>query len=263
MQLEAKAISVRVAEKSCKFTQWIGCSRQNNEKVVCKRKSCNGSKCSNYLSYRNSMEEHINKAQQGDNEAIEKLIRGFKNFVYQMDKRYFIPGGEKEDLVQEGFIGLYHAIKTYKLECGMTFEDYASLCIRNAVIRAIRSATQKKQLVLTQAKSIFDKNILSIKSKQFEPETATLKSMEIESVREIINSKLTEIESEIISLRANGFSTKEIALNCNTEQKTVDNTLYRARLKIRKHLEPKNIHNNTVNVKAFENKANLGGRKKI
>jgi RNA polymerase sporulation-specific sigma factor len=255
--------NVKTSEKLCRFTQWLVNTRLNNSTSLCINGNCAGEKCSNYKQYRKSIKSTIRKAQAGDTEAVEKLIQNFKNFVYQMEKRYFIPGGEKEDLIQEGFIGLYQAIRTYKPGNGMSFEDYASLCIRNSVIRAIRSATQKKQMVLTQAKSIFDKNILSIKSQQFEPEFATINNIEIENVREIIQSKLTSSESEMISMKANGFSTKEIALNCNTEKKTVDNALYRARLKIRQHLEPKDILASTVNLRSLEKSAKLVCRKKI
>jgi RNA polymerase sporulation-specific sigma factor len=240
-------------QKQCKFALWYRDSEGVEELNCCGTGKCLKNNCQNYKKYQQEVENIVKKAQDGDIQAAERLIKAFKNYVYQMEKKFFIPGGDREDLVQEAFIGLYQAIKTYQFGSALSFEDYLSLCIRNNVIRAVRSATQKKQLVLTTAKSIFDKSLINIKSKQFEPESATLKTMTVEEIESIIQKKLSNRESKIISLKAKGFSAEEIAEKCNTEKKIVDNALYRARLKIKKHLDG-NSGSEVVNVRAYEKK---------
>ncbi len=183
--------------------------------------------------------EKISRAQKGDQSAFSYLISEFKNYVYQMEKRYFIPGADREDLHQEGFIGLVHAIKTFQPHYNLSFRDYVSLSIRNSVIRAIRSATQKKQLVLTKAKSIFDKNVMMMKDRENNPETAAMKTLTEERICSIVSTKLSEKEAEILNLKLSGFSSEEIAERMETEKKAVDNALYRARQKIKKFLSSK------------------------
>jgi len=220
--------------KCCKFAEWLKGTRQNSNECQCIRRECIGKACVNYRPYMQSVEMAVRRAQEGDISSTEKLIKEFKNYVFQMDKRYFIPGSDKEDLYQEGFAGLCSAIKTFQPGGELSFRDYVSLSVRNSVIRAIRTATQKKQMVLTNAKSIFDKSIMNMESRKESPEEVAIRLVTAQQLCKIIKTKLTETETEMIRLKVTGFTAEEIAKRLCTDKKVVDNTLYRARLKVKK-----------------------------
>ncbi len=223
-------------EKPCKYSQWITGVDKIPHQFMCSQSRCMGCQCSNYGFFREKLSKTVRNAQSGDRASTEKLIEYYKNYVFQMEKRYFIPGGDREDLFQEGFIGLYQAIKNYRHDSPLSFEDYVSLSVRNSVIRAVRSATQKKQMVLTNARSIFEKSVMSIRTRQFCPEEITFCTFAAERVKNIVRSNLSRRESQILTLKVNGFTAEEIAKQINTDKKTVDNALYRARNKIRHHM---------------------------
>ena len=182
----------------------------------------------------------VSNAQSGSQEATEELIKEYSRYVFQMEKKYFIPGSHREDLFQEGFIGLYTAIKTYDPTRNLQFEDYVSLCIRNAVIRAIRTATQKKQLLLTHASSIDDdaNSFNSLKS-FMDTEDMVMGKLKVEQLREVINYYLSSNEKTIIKLRLADFTVEEIAGMISEDKKKVENALYRARKKIKSFIFPK------------------------
>jgi RNA polymerase sporulation-specific sigma factor len=197
----------------------------------------------------------VKNAQAGSQEAVEDLIKEYSRFVFQMEKKYFIPGSNREDLFQEGFIGLYTAIKTYDSGRNLPFEDYVSLCIRNAVIRAIRTATQKKQLLLTHAGSIDDdaNSFNSLKS-FMDTEDIVLGKLKVEQLRNVINSYLSSNEKTIIKLRLADFTVEEIAGIISEDKKKVENALYRARKKIKSFIFPKTDFSRG---KSYTNRASL------
>ena len=182
----------------------------------------------------------VKKAQAGCREANEELIKEYSRFVFQVEKKFFIPGATREDLFQEGFIGLFTAIKTYDETRNLLFEDYMSLCIRNAVIRAIRSATQKKQLLLTNANSIDADPGSYVKiSTHINTEDAVMAKLKLEQLKDVIDGFLSRSEKEIMKLKLADFSVDEIALIVKEDKKKVENALYRARKKIKSFILPK------------------------
>lgn len=196
--------------------------------------------CTVYKQHNEEILSLVKRAQAGNQEATEELIKEYSRFVFQMEKKYFIPGSHREDLFQEGFIGLYTAIKTYDASRNLQFEDYVSLCIRNAVIRAIRTATQKKQLLLTHASSIDDDNNSFNSLKSFmDTEDVVLGKLKVEQLREVINYYLSSNEKTIIKLRLADFTVDEIAGMISEDKKKVENALYRARKKIKSFIFPK------------------------
>jgi len=198
--------------------------------------------CPVFRQHRQEMMNLVTRAQKGDEIAMNELITEFSNYVFQAEKKYFIPGSTREDLHQEGFIGLFTAIKTYDPSRNMSLEDYISLSIRNAIIRAVRSATQKKQLLLTNADSLeADTNtFLRLQSQRRELEEIVLGKLQAEQIDDIINYYLSRSEKKVLKLRLEDYTVDEIAEIVNEDRKTVENALYRARKKIKSYVSDEN-----------------------
>ncbi|MCD4783761.1 MAG: sigma-70 family RNA polymerase sigma factor [Candidatus Eremiobacteraeota bacterium] len=190
--------------------------------------------CPNFKLCSFALEKIVGRAQSGERIAIEGLIKLFEPYVYRMEKRYFIPGQEKEDLFQEGFIGLFIGIMSYKAWEKLSLKDYVSLSIQNSIVRAVRSATQKKQLILTHAHSVHEKLYSNLKGKARTPESSAINMITLEKIFVIINSKLSFNEAQILKMKIYGYTSVEIANFFGREKKAVDNSLYRSRQKIRK-----------------------------
>lgn len=185
----------------------------------------------------------VDKAQHGDEEAAEKLISIYSRFIFQAEKKFFIPGGTREDLRQEGFIGLFMAIKTYDIRRDLPFEDYASLSIRNSILRAVRSATQKKRLLLTRARSIDeDFNILKEIADSRNPEDIVLGRIEAEKLKRFIDSNLSGSERIVLKLKVANYSVDEIVDIADEDKKRVENALYRGRKKIKAHFRKNHVN---------------------
>lgn len=182
----------------------------------------------------------VKRAQSGDEIAVEELIKEFSRYVFQAEKKYFIPGASREDLHQEGLIGLYTAIKNYDENRNLAFEDFAGLSIRNSIIRAIRSATQKKQMVLTNAHYMDEDPIRYARSDYLRiPEKIVLGDFQAKEIYEIINLSLSDFERKVMKLKLSGFNIEEISQVVSEKKKTVENALYRSRQKIKSVLEAK------------------------
>lgn len=192
--------------------------------------------CDQCFIYNAHLDEIVNlvkQAQESDQDSIDQLVNEYSRFVYQIGKKFFLPGATKEDLIQEGMIGLFNAIINYDPQYRTSFEDYASLSIRNRILRAVRMATQLKQRVLSEAFSIDEDPFFY---------TSMLSEMNVEeqvlgkmSVRELSNSFqkiLSPMEYEIISMKIFDASVDEMAQYCKLSKKQVENALFRARRKI-------------------------------
>jgi RNA polymerase sporulation-specific sigma factor len=227
----------------------VNCPAMQSGKSYWSMKKCrncqeieNPDDCPALKQHRQELMSLVNQAQKGEETAMNELISEFSSYVFQAEKRYFIPGATREDLYQEGFIGLFMAIKTYDISRNLPLEDYISLSIRNAIIRAVRSATQKKQLLLTNADSLeADSNTyVRLQSQRRELEEIVLGKLQAEQIDEIINYYLSRSEKKVLKLRLEDFSVDEIAVMVNEDRKTVENALYRARKKIKSYVTDEN-----------------------
>lgn len=234
---------------NCTTTGGLNCpARQMGKSCWMLRKCFNCNEKNDQTGCR-AYEEHkcdilclVNKAQQGDEEAIEKLVSLYSRFIFQAEKKYFIPGGTREDLHQEGFIGLFMAIRTYDIRRKMEFEDYVSLSIRNSILRAVRSATQKKRLLLTKARSIDeDFNMLKEIADTRNPEDIVIGRMEAEKLNRFIDCKLSGSERTVLKLKVANYSVDEIVDIADEDKKKVENALYRGRKKIKAHFMKSHI----------------------
>jgi len=169
-----------------------------------------------------------------DEAAKEALLRRFKDHVRLISRSYFIVGGEYEDLVQEGMIGLYKAIGNYRADHGKYFKAFATICIKNQILDAIKSASRKKHMPLNDYVSM-DVEVPEMAymiDQTYEPEMVLLHKESEENLRRLIQESLSELEATILHHFVAGLSYEEIAAILGRTTKSVDNALSRVRQKM-------------------------------
>ena len=197
------------------------------------------------LDYNNmSDEELINSIRADDNKALEFLICKYKDLVNSKVNKYFIIGAEKEDIIQEGLIGLYKAIKDYKEDKQNSFKSFANLCIERQLITAIKSSNRQKHMPLnsylslnmpayedsdgnadTEVMEILDVNIIE------DPLDTITKKEYMSNVESVIDTSLSDFEKKVLNRYIQGESYVKIAQKLDAPVKSVDNAIQRIRKK--------------------------------
>ncbi|WP_042278192.1 RNA polymerase sporulation sigma factor SigH [[Clostridium] dakarense] len=190
------------------------------------------------------------KASKGDKIALEYIIKKYKNFVKAKAKSYFLIGADKEDIIQEGMIGLYKAVRDFDGNKTNSFKCFAEICITRQIITAIKTATRQKHIPLNSYvslnKPIYDeeseRTLLDIiaTSMVTDPEELIISKEELKRIESKINELLSELEQEVLELYLNGKSYQYIADRLERDVKSIDNALQRVKRKLEKHLENKN-----------------------
>ena len=209
-------------------------------------------KLSEYSDYRDMTDDEVvDLAQEGNALAIEYLIKKYKNFVKARSNSYFLIGADSDDIVQEGMIGLYKAIRDYKKEELASFFSFAELCITRQIITAIKTATRQKHQPLNSYvsldKPIFhadsNRTLLDVLegSKLDNPEKLVVSDEVYDILETNIKSMLSELELKVLQEYLKGRSYQEIAENLGRHVKSVDNALQRVKRKLEELLEEKNI----------------------
>ena len=185
-------------------------------------------------------------AQEGDNSALEYLINTYKNIVRLRARKFFLIGGDYEDLIQEGTIGLFKAIRDYNPAKNTSFTTFAELCIRRQLYTAIKSANRKKHLLLNDSLSLDfpveendNKNLSDIYADQsiMSPDEIMESEEKLNEINKIIDTMLSPLEKTVIEMYLDGKNYREIAKIINKEEKSVDNALNRAKNKLRNALK--------------------------
>jgi len=195
-------------------------------------------------------EEIVELAQQGDQFAIEFLMDKYKNFVRAKARSYFLIGADKEDIIQEGMIGLFKAIRDYKLDKLTSFRAFAELCITRQIITAIKTATRQKHIPLNSYvslnKPIYDEesertlmDILST-TRITNPEEIVISREEFIFIEKKIGEILSSLEWKVLMAYLEGKSYHEIAIDLKRHVKSIDNALQRVKRKLEKYLEDRN-----------------------
>lgn len=182
-----------------------------------------------------SDEEIVKMAQEGNEEALDHIIARYRNYVYSKANTYFLVGAEKEDVAQEGLIGLYRAAMTYKPESGSSFKHFAAMCVSRQIITAVRAATRKKHMPLNSYVSLDSEDggeaeFLDAVSES--PESIIIGREEQESIEFKINRTLSKMEMQVFMYYTEGLSYEEIASAIKKPVKAVDNALRRIRKKL-------------------------------
>ncbi len=184
------------------------------------------------------------KAQQGDIYATEYIIKKYKNLVKSRSRTYFLIGADKEDIVQEGMIGLFKAIRDFKTEKCASFKTFAELCITRQIITAIKTATRQKHIPLNSYislnKPVFEddteQTLIDTLSEKtvFNPEEIMITKEHFSDLREKMSKNLSKLEWNVLSLYLDGKSYVEIAKKLNKSEKSIDNALQRIKRKVAK-----------------------------
>jgi len=191
-------------------------------------------------------EEIVIKAKEGDVRAQEYLINKYQNFVKSKAKSYFLIGADKEDIYQEGMIGLYKAIRDYKKDKLSSFKAFAELCVTRQIITAIKTATRQKHIPLNTYVSLnkpiydeeSDRTLLDVISgvKITDPEELIISKEEVTNIEHEISKILSDLEMEVLMSYLDGKSYQEMACDLDRHSKSIDNALQRVKRKLEKCL---------------------------
>jgi RNA polymerase sporulation-specific sigma factor len=172
----------------------------------------------------------VQRAQSGCEHSMNLMVYNYERLVHKMSQRFFLPGADRQDVVQEGMVGLAHAIKTFDTGYDRKFFDYAVMCIRNSLVRAIRGANRKKQQILNRAGEMTDLTPVPTVAGVDE---VVLGKMGLQEMWKILASKLSPLETDVLRKRLRGEMAEEIAQELNLSVKQIENALFRARQKSR------------------------------
>ncbi|MDD4833672.1 MAG: RNA polymerase sporulation sigma factor SigH [Lutispora sp.] len=200
------------------------------------------------LSFDSMMDEElVLSARDGDKEALEFIINKYKNFVRAKARSYFLIGADREDIVQEGMIGLYKSIRDFKNDKLSSFRAFAELCITRQIITAIKTATRQKHIPLNSYVSLnkpiydeeSDRTLLDVltANKITDPEELIISREELCSIESKIGEILSDLELEVLMSYLQGKSYQEIAVDLDRHVKSIDNALQRVKRKLEKFLE--------------------------
>ena len=203
-----------------------------------------------FLDFRDkSDEEIVAQAKSGENRAQEYLISKYENFVKVKAKSYFLIGADKEDIYQEGMIGLYKAIRDFNPEKSTSFKAFAEICIIRQIITAIKTATRQKHIPLNTYISLnkpiyeeeSERTLLDVLAgiKITNPEELMISKEQIEYIEEKISKVLSGLELEVLTSYLDGKSYQEIACDLEKHSKSIDNALQRVKRKLEKCLDLK------------------------
>lgn len=191
-------------------------------------------------------EDIVLEAKDGNTRAQEYIISKYENFVKAKARSYFLIGADKEDIYQEGMIGLYKAIRDFNSEKSNTFKGFAELCVTRQIITAIKTATRQKHIPLNTYISLnkpvsedeSDRTLLDIISsiKITDPEELLISQEQKKYIEDEISKVLSELEMEVLQSYLDGKSYQEIACDLDRHAKSIDNALQRVKRKLEKCL---------------------------
>ena len=181
----------------------------------------------------------VSLAQAGDKDAEQQLLVRYLNLVRFCARKFFLMGGETEDLIQEGMIGLCQAIDGYKCKekGGQSFKNFAYLCIWRRIIDAVKVAASKKNAPLNNSVSVSDAELLF---SNLDPEERVISDDDRRELNKMMSKQLSDIEFKVFTMYMDGASVSEICEMTGKSQKSVDNAVQRSKMKLRKVLADKN-----------------------
>lgn len=193
-----------------------------------------------------SDEELVSLAVGGDRAAEEHLIRRFEGLVYERVRPYFLPGAEKDDLLQEGMVGLCEAIYAYDMEKCDSFSAFASICVTREVLSAVKKYNRQKHLTLNSSVSLDaaaegeeDLSLMGLIEDKAAPdmEAHIIAKEEVSNWERTISSVLTVSEKQVLRCYMEGKTYQDIAEETKKTVKSVNNTMQRIRKKLQKYCE--------------------------
>ncbi|MEA2293341.1 MAG: polymerase sporulation-specific sigma factor [Solirubrobacteraceae bacterium] len=192
-------------------------------------------------------------AKQGSTDAYDRLVRRYHSFVRLKASSYFLIGGDSEDLIQEGLVGLYKAIRDFRSDRESSFRNFAELCITRQIITAVKTATRNKHTPLNgyvsfssspagaqgEGEPTLDEVLPG--SVVWDPVNQVISSEELRSLVTCLSTVLSDLESRVLSLYLDGHSYVDIGIKLGCDCKTVDNALQRVKRKVGTHLRERAV----------------------
>ena len=191
-------------------------------------------------------------AKEGRSDAYDAIITRYRGFVRLKASSYFLLGGESDDLIQEGLLGLYKAVRDYRTDRESSFRNFAELCITRQIITAVKTATRNKHTPLNQYVSFSQSPAAAGDSETTldeilpgptvcDPVNQVIASEELESLVSCLSGVLSDLESRVLSLYLDGHSYEVIGERLECDTKTVDNALQRVKRKVGTHLSSREV----------------------
>jgi RNA polymerase sporulation-specific sigma factor len=191
-------------------------------------------------------------AKRGSADAYDRIVRRYRGFVRLKASSYFLLGGDSEDLIQEGLVGLYKAIRDFRPDRESSFRNFAELCITRQIITAVKTATRNKHTPLngyvsfsatpagaSDSEPTLDEVLPG--SPVHDPVNQVISSEELRSLVACLSTVLSDLESRVLSLYLDGYSYTVIGDKLDCDCKTVDNALQRVKRKVGSHLQSRNV----------------------
>ena len=185
---------------------------------------------------RQTDESLVERAQAGDKQATEELLSRYAGLVRGRARGFFLVGGETEDLIQEGMIGLYRAVSEYRTgrEGGMSFKNFAYLCVSRRIIDAVKASARKKNVPLNNYVSLFQSEWeMPVSS----PEDEVIRGEDRREFLQKMSKELSDFEFRVTVMYMDGLSCAEICEATGKEEKSVDNAIQRSKKKLQKLLK--------------------------
>ena len=191
-------------------------------------------------------------AKTGDRTAYDRIVRRYYGFVRLKASSYFLAGGDSDDLIQEGLVGLYKAVRDYRADRESSFRNFAELCITRQIITAVKTATRNKHTPLNQSVSFSHSPAAAGEGEPtldevlpgpsaHDPVNQVISSEELNSLVACLSTVLSELEASVLSLYLDGHSYEAIGERLSCDTKTVDNALQRVKRKVGSHLASRQV----------------------
>lgn len=195
-------------------------------------------------------ESIVKMAQEGSSTAYEYLISKYKELAKVKSKSYFIAGGDNEDVIQEGMIGIFKAVRDFDEEKDASFRTFAELCINRQILNAIKGANRQKHQILNESVSLSAgeaengeeqgslAECIASANPDTDPESMMLMREVVEYLKENDQNIFSPLESQVWNEMLKGKSYREIAFSLRKSSKTIDNAMQRIKKKIEGYLKP-------------------------
>ena len=182
----------------------------------------------------------LKKAKAGDNESFEILLKKYEKYLYISTKNYYLANGDRDDLIQEGMIGLLKGIKSFDFDKDTSFKTFVILCIRRQIVTAIKNSNAKKNHVLNTMCFLDDESQIDeklyIETRANAEEEYLYKEL-LEEFKKYSKEHFSDLEKEVLDYLIKGYNYGEIAEKIGKPNKVIDNTYQRIKIKVKKWLK--------------------------
>lgn len=180
----------------------------------------------------------LKRAKAGDNESFEILLRRYEKYLYISIKDYYLAGGDRDDLIQEGMIGLLKGIKSFDFDKKASFKTFVIMCMRRQIITAIKNSNTQKNKILNSvyfSKEEIEESKISVETTSNPEEEFLYKELVIELL-DYSKDHFSDLEKEVLEYLIKGYSYREIAKKLEKSDKAIDNTYQRIKMKVKNWL---------------------------